>query len=62
MVSISFVTVIGLALFLAIICVQAWLKANDSKKKAQDDIDKEIDAATNAGDILNVSGELRDKK
>lgn len=59
MISISLVTVIGLGLWLAVLITQAWLKANDNKKKAQDEEDKKIDASSTADDLLRRFDELR---
>lgn len=39
-----------------------WFNKNNQENKKQDEIDQQIDAATNAADILNVSGKLRNKR
>lgn len=59
---ISWLTVIGLALAAFILIMQWWTKRQDSSQKRTDEIDKQIDQAINASDIINVSGKLRDKK
>lgn len=60
-------TVLVLQIILAILGIiattLAWLfRRQDSDRKKKDEIDKEIDAASNASDILNISGKLRNKK
>lgn len=54
-------TVLGLVLTLALWFVKWKTNKAEMIKKAEDDIDKEIDAANNADSIMRVSGKLRDK-
>lgn len=58
---IGILTVIGLALSLALYAAKWLYERNSAKRKAQDEINKKIDAAAGADDIMRVSGELRDK-
>jgi hypothetical protein len=59
---IGLLTVIGLSLYLLVTVFQWWAKRNDEKARKTNEIDKEIDSASNASDILRISGKLRDKK
>jgi hypothetical protein len=62
MISISIVTVIGLGLYALVLFLQWWAKANDNKAKKVAEIDKEIDSANDADDLMRVAGKLRNKK
>lgn len=59
--SISVVTVIGLALYLAILIAKWWSQKNDKNEKAKNETDKEIDKASNATDFLRLFDKLRGK-
>ena len=59
--TVSLLTVIGLTLALALWYVQ-WASSKDAeKKKAQDEIDKEIDNANDAGSLFKLFNKLRNK-
>ena len=48
------------AILLGIINLIIWFTSrSDENNKAKDDINKKIDSANNADDIMRVSGELR---
>lgn len=60
-ITMSLITVIGLGLC----CLKymfEWQIRNDSdKRKKQDDVDKRIDAISNADDVTRIGDELKDK-
>lgn len=58
---ISWLTCIGLGLYLLILVMQWWTKINDTKQKRTDEVDKKIDAANSFDDFVRISDELRNK-
>ncbi len=58
---ISILTVLGLALGLALLITKAWYDSNKSNKKEKDDINKEIDNAHGANSLLRIFDKLRHK-
>lgn len=56
----SWLTVIGLLLYLLILALQWWTKVNDDKQRKKDDENKTIDQAANADDLLRQFDKLRD--
>jgi len=58
---ISIYTVLGLSLYAMIMVMRWWTKINDQKQKRLNEIDKQIDDANNASDIMRVSGELHNQ-
>lgn len=53
--------VLGLVLTIILLGIRYFLNRDQEKKAKRDAIAKEIDNASNASDILHVSGKLRDK-
>lgn len=58
---ISWLTVIGLCLYLTIISLQWWSKINDRNQKRKDEIDKEINSASSFDDFVRIDDKLRNK-
>lgn len=58
---IGILTVIGLALTLAIYIAKWWFDSHAEQRKKQDDIDKEIDNANSFDDFVRINDKLRDK-
>lgn len=56
---IGILTVIGLALMLAIYIAQWWFKRNDKTQKAKDDLDKEIKEAIASGDVSRINNVIQ---
>lgn len=53
--------VIGGVVSLILLLVGFFIKRGEEKKKIKDDIDKDIDAISNADDVTRVGDRLRDK-
>lgn len=56
---IGILTVIGLALMLAIYIAQWWFKRNDKTQKAKDGLDKEIKEAIASGDVSRINNVIQ---
>ena len=53
--------VIGGVVSLILLLVGFFIKRGEEKKKIKDDIDKDIDAISNADDVTRMGDRLRDK-